>query len=310
MSIVSKSLQLWGLDAAKVTFIAARENNVYRVDHTCGSFALRLHRQGHRTNAQLAAELDWMAWVAKSGISVPAPRASLNGSHLQIVDGMQIDVLSWLTGETLDAVLPGLGEGARKQIFRDLGQDLATLHIASDAWREAATCARPDWDEDGLLGDAPLWGRFWENPELSGEEFNLLCTFREKAKIALDATSKTLDYGLIHADLVPANVMVDQNRLHFIDFDDGGFGYRIFDIATALIKHIYAPDYSALRSCFLEGYSSRRELNFDAFDLFMALRASTYVGWNITRFDEDQSGNRNQRFIKASIDLASKYLGA
>ena len=48
-----------------------------------GAFTLRLHRKGYRTDAQLAAELDWMAWLDGSGLSVPAPVSSLAGPHLR-----------------------------------------------------------------------------------------------------------------------------------------------------------------------------------------------------------------------------------
>jgi Ser/Thr protein kinase RdoA (MazF antagonist) len=308
MNVARKALPLWGLDAADVTLIAARENSVYRVDHATGRFALRLHRPGYRTDEQLAAELEWMAWIARSGLSLPVPRASVNGSLLQIVEGVQIDVLSWLSGETLDAMLTTTDDGERSQLSHGLGRNMAKLHTASDAWPGATACERPAWDVDGLLGDAPLWDRFWENPGLSAGERDLLCTFRAEARSVLEATSETLDYGLIHADLVPANVMVDQGKLHFIDFDDGGFGFRLFDVATALFKHRALSDFHCLKSAMIEGYRSQRPLDTANLDLFLALRAMTYVGWNITRFDEDSTRSRNARFIAQAVELSAAYL--
>jgi Ser/Thr protein kinase RdoA (MazF antagonist) len=100
MTTAEKALPLWGLEGAEITLIAARENSVYRLDHPTGQFALRLHRVGYRTDAQLTAELDWMAWVAQSGLSLPTPRMSLSGSHLRIVDDIQVDVLGGLEAGT------------------------------------------------------------------------------------------------------------------------------------------------------------------------------------------------------------------
>ena len=53
-----------------------------------------------------------------------------------------------------------------------------------------------------------------------------------------------------------------------IDFDDGGFGFRLFDIATALIKHRVEPDFTDLRAALIEGYHSQRTLDVGALEFF------------------------------------------
>jgi Ser/Thr protein kinase RdoA (MazF antagonist) len=131
---------------------------------------------------------------------------------------------------------------------------------------------------------------------------------RDKANIELANLEATIDYGLIHADLVPANVMVDGGTLQMIDFDDGGFGFRLFDIATALLKHLDAPDYPALRAALVKGYTSARPIDLTALDLFIVLRSATYVGWNITRMHEDDGADRNTRFINTTKRLSLAYL--
>lgn len=308
MTDPKKALPLWGLDGARVDLVAARENAVYRVDRSTGTFALRLHRKGYRTDGELASELDWMAWLDHSNLSVPAPIASIKGPHLQHLDEVQVDVLTWLNGETLDTALPTLGPGARHDVFRKLGQTMAKLHAASDQWPNAQTCDRPSWDLNGLLGERPLWDRFWDNPDLTADQKSRLIAFRAKAANDLRQQTPNLDYGLIHADLVPANVMIEGQSLHVIDFDDGGFGFRLFEAATALLKHRAAPDYPALRDALIDGYRSLRPLDTTYLPLFLALRATTYVGWNITRADEDPTGARNARFITQADDLVTEYL--
>ena len=192
----------------------------------------------------------------------------------------------------------------RNATFNQFGLEIARLHEVSDSWIGAKTCDRPSWNLSGLIGEMPLWGRFWENPELTAKERTLLVEFRNFANNKLDALSAKLDYGLIHADLVPANVMVDGNAIRFIDFDDGGFGYRLFEIATALLKLQDEPDYHVLKTALLAGYKSLRDLDTEALDLFLALRAMTYVGWNISRQNEDEIGKRNARFIAKATELA------
>lgn len=310
MTVLETALGLWGLQDGTATLIAARENAVYRVDHPNGPGALRLHRRGYRTDAQLTAELDWMAAVAKAGLCVPTPQPSCDGPYLRTIDGIQVDMLSWLPGVTLEQALPSLDRQDRARTFHQLGAEMAKLHLASDAWPGASACARPAWDADGLVGDAPLWGCFWDNPGLTTPEHDMFQHFRTEARQDLAARAATLDYGLIHADLVPANVMCDGPRLHLIDFDDGGFGYRLFDVATALLKHHSAPDFEMLQDALIEGYSAQRPLDVAPLGLFLALRAATYVGWNIQRAAEDGEGTRNARFIAQAAEMMRLYLNS
>ncbi len=305
-AVVEKALGLWGFERAEYALVAARENAVYKVTVGTETYALRLHRCGYRTDAELRSELEWMDAVSKGGIKVPTPIRSTTQAMLHVIDGVQVDVLTWLSGSTMDHTLNG--QTNRADLFERLGKDMARLHAVSDAWALPDGFNRCAWDSAGLLGDAPLWDRFWENPDLSPDEQTLFIAMRDKAAAELTQVEATLDYGLIHADLVAANVMVDGSALQLIDFDDGGFGFRLFDIATALLKHLDAPDYPALRAALIRGYTSVRPIDLSKLDLFMMLRAATYVGWNMTRMGEDGGAGRNARFIATTKRLAIAYL--
>lgn len=305
-AIVEQALDLWGLHGATYSLVAARENAVFKITTGTDNYALRLHRAGYRTDAELRSELHWMHAVAEGGIKVPAPIPAPSRALLHVIDGVQVDVLTWLSGSTMDQALNG--HPNRADLFERLGKDMARLHTISDALPLPDGFTRCSWDRDGLLGDAPLWDRFWDNPDLSPHEQTLFLTLRQKADTELATLEATLDYGLIHADLVAANVMVDGDAVKMIDFDDGGFGFRLFDIATALLKHLDAPDYPALRAALIKGYTSERAIDLAALDLFMMLRAATYVGWNIIRLHEDGGAARNARFINTTKHLALAYL--
>ncbi|MXY33772.1 MAG: phosphotransferase [Boseongicola sp. SB0676_bin_33] len=306
--IVEEALCQWGMSGARYKLVASRENAVYEVLDARGRFALRLHRQGYRSDAELRSELAWMAAVAEGGLSVPSPALTVGGECLAHIDGMQVDVLTWLRGRTLDDALAKCAREIRRSLFFALGREMALLHQVSDAWDPPQFFERVHWDRDGLLGRAPLWDRFWENPELTASDRGLAERFRRAASDRLEEIEPTLDYGLVHADLVPGNVLVDSNVLRLIDFDDGGFGYRLFDVATALLKHMPMADYPRFRIGMIEGYHSIRPLDVAELDLFLALRSATYVGWNITRIGEADGAARNRRFIDLFRSLARKCL--
>lgn len=185
---------------------------------------------------------------------------------------------------------------------------MAKLHQLSDAWQRPPDFVRCSWDREGLLGETPLWGRFWDNPTLTPDDRQLFVRVRKMANAQLLQMENQLDFGLIHADLVRENIMIDNEELHLIDFDDGGFGFRLFELATTLLKNKNEPDYPSLRNALLEGYRSVRHIDTSMLSLFMLLRATTYVGWIMSRMDNQESRLRNERFINTARQVAMTYL--
>ena len=114
MNTAEKALTFWGLGEATVILVAARENKVFCVNNDQHCYALRLHRKGYRTNSELLAELDWMAMLDRAGLSVPTPIAGLDGSYLQIVDGVQVGTV---VNGTLGHGMVALGSGFHSAYF-------------------------------------------------------------------------------------------------------------------------------------------------------------------------------------------------
>ena len=228
---------------------------------------------------------------------------SSSGRYLEVVDDLQVDVLQWLPGTTLKEQLDTDPE-ARKDIINQLGKVAAQFHEACDRWNPPVKFDRPAWNAEGLVGQSPLWGRFWENPGLELTDRSLFESFQEYAFDEVQSRAADLDYGLIHADLLGENVLLEGDRFHFIDFDDGGWGFRIFELTTVLIRQIDAPDYEALKQALFEGYRSVRPLDTKLFDLFLALRATSYIGWIADRQDLHDANER----LETSTQLARKLI--
>lgn len=296
-AIVQSARKQWGLGNAPITLIAARENHVYQVDFNDQRFALRLHRQGYRTQAEIHSELLWMDMLANNGMPVPKPVDALDGTCVRSIDGVTVDMLSWIDGEPLSELKPTL------TLYRQLGQLLANMHLLADKWKAASGLSRPVWD---LTGSNPAWGRYWENPQLTATQQSRFIAFRLSASLDIDAL-QTPDVGLIHADLVPDNVLVNKGQLHPIDFDDGGFGHRMFDIATVTLRSRRINNNTDFAGATLQGYGELRTIDHGTLPLFEALRACSYVGWNITRINEAGGEARNGRFIAEAIKAVDRY---
>lgn len=306
MSDVRNVLALWGMANAAVEFVAGRENRVYRVTAAQGDFALRIKRPGYRDSQELLSELDWLAAMDRAGLHVPRPLPSLSGQMLEPCGWGFADMVGWLPGRPLGQSRSLLQVQDRAGTFHAIGAEMARLHIACDGWQRPKGFRRCHWDIDGLLGEAPVWGRFWDNPTLDVGTRALFARMRNVARGALAGAA--LDHGLIHADLVRENLLLDGPLVRMIDFDDGGFGYRLFDLATLLLKTLDEPDYPALRAALITGYHSLRVLDLALLDLFIALRAVTYVGWIVPRMTEDGGPARNTRFVVQAVGLCAAYL--
>ncbi len=300
--MIEAALALWGLSGQRTTLVAERENQVYRVE-TSPPLALRIHRRGMRSQAELLSELDWMAALQARGLSVPRPIPALDGALSHQVQGQIVDVLGWLDGVpmgTAGRLNPAVdGPSA----YRALGQAMAELHLKSDDWTPPPQFRRHAWDLDGLLGEAPLWGRFWENPRLTPADAALMTRARAVARDRLAALQNP-DYGLIHADLVQENVLIGPGGPHLIDFDDGGFGYRLFDMATVLNFILREPDPAPLQQAFTQGYLAARPIDLTDLPLFQTLRALTYLGWIVPRLAEPGAEARQTRFLTLARRMA------
>ncbi|SMH41691.1 phosphotransferase enzyme family protein [Maritimibacter sp. HL-12] len=285
MSEIDEALALFGGRAARL--VSERENAVYEADLPGGRAAVRLHRPGYQTEAAIHSELDWMRALTSAGVAVPEPLAG----PVVLSTGRVATAVAWVAGAPLGEGGTPLGGDLATQTarFRAVGRAVADLHNASDGLRLGAGFTRHAWDAEGLLGEAPLWGRFWESPALNAEERALVDAARDRARGMLEAfAARGGDYGLIHADVLRENVLFHGDKAMLIDFDDAGWGFRLYDLATFMTQNEDEPDAEALRDAALQGYRELRELapaDAARLPLFVLLRRFASMGWIVPRAD-------------------------
>ena len=275
--------------------IGARENAVFEITTPDGRAALRLHRQGYQNPDAIRSELWWCAALADAGVAVPRPMAAINGGLLvTLPDGRLASAIRWQDGQPLGATGVPLSDPVLVVLDRHhaLGRLLAQLHDATDRLTLPPDFIRPRWDLAGLLGDAPLWGRFWEHPVATPAQAARLRQVRDWLKAELAAFPER-DLGLIHADVLRENVLVNDRSLWLIDFDDSGFGYRGYDLGTAMLGNVAEPAYAEIRGALIEGYATLRPIGRDTVELFTLMRACASVGWTIPRLAADDPIHRS-----------------
>lgn len=262
--------------------IRDRENHVFEMHTPQGRAALRLHRAGYQSPEAIRSELWWCAALAESGLPVPAALPARDGVLLvPLSDGRHASVIAWMEGEALgEAAMPNPRPLSQVlELYHALGALLARVHKATDSLTLPPGFTRPSWDLAGLVGDDPLWGRFWEHPAATPDQRDMLVRARDALRGHL-----TGDIGLIHADVLRENVLVNGRSLSLIDFDDSGFGFRLHDLGTALLQTAEHPEHPLLRDALMAGYGTSDVSMVEAFTLARSLAS---VGWTMPRLSPD-----------------------
>ena len=316
-----EALASWGWSEARLRLIKHRENAVFEASRQGEQRALRLHRQGYHGDAELHSELLWLKALAEAGLRVPEAVPDQRGNlfirrEFAGLDGpVQVDVFQWVNGQQLGSVEAGVEPGAPDvaQTWRTIGELAAQVHNQASAWTPPEGFVRHAWDENGVAGKQPIWGRFWEHPALTGEERALMERIRKRLRGDLAAVDKHPGrYSMIHADFALENIMVDGDTISLIDFDDAGFGWHLFELVTA-VHFITAEDYyPAAREALIEGYRNARPFPdelLELWPLFELARATTYLGWVESRPDTETARNLTPMLIESACELAEAFLG-
>ena len=91
------------------------------------------------------------------------------------------------------------------------------------------------WTYDTIIGEHAAWGDWRAFPDMTPEAENILSEVSRIIKRRLEryGTNEN-NFGLIHADLRLANLLIEGDQIKVIDFDDCGFGWHLHDLASAL----------------------------------------------------------------------------
>jgi Ser/Thr protein kinase RdoA (MazF antagonist) len=295
-------------ERSRLTLLNFRENAVFRVDHAASGtpYVIRVHRDGYQTRDSIRSELAWMRALRDAGVHTPASLAGVDGDTVQTVSVDAVpgprhcDVLSWVEGAHL-------GTASGEETYRLLGETNARIHRQVKRWTSPPGFTRQAWDEDGMLGLDPLWGRFADLEALSAERRTLM---RRASDLVLERVrrfGKGRDrFGLIHADFMPENVLVQNGVPYVIDFDDCGFGWFLYDPATTLAWSTADPEFERIGGAWLEGYRSVEPLpdaDWRELPTFIMARFLVGLGWMHTRRETPMA----QAFTSMIVELACAH---
>ncbi|MEM7070630.1 MAG: phosphotransferase [Pseudomonadota bacterium] len=313
--LAEKSLSLWSDVPSKATIslLNIAENMTYLVEAKSGYKAiLRIHREHYHSEDEIYSELMWMeALKTDTCLKIPAIYKGRNG---RLVQSNQIEALETSRFMVLFQFIEGQ-QPTQNNIpsFEALGKITAMTHAHSQNWQKPTNFRRKRWDLDTILGPNAIWGNWRDAPGVDASIMSILEEVERVIKKRLNAFGYGGErFGLIHADTRLANLLVNDDQTHLIDFDDCGFGWYMYDFATSVSFMEDDTRLEQLKQSWINGYRTIKDLpNEDIMqiDSLIILRRLALLAWIGSRFKEATEAQAfADAFAKNSASLAKIYL--
>lgn len=311
------ALDRYGLDPdSTVLLINVSENWTYRIDEpaTGRTFALRVHRPGYHTAQEIASELDWIdALRHDDAVETAHAVACSDGSRVTQLETLELGarnvvLFEWISGEMPQPEGKDLLRG-----FRTLGAVSAGMHRQAQRWQRPRSFRRFSWDYDTTLGESGHWGRWQDGLGMGREELDVLGRLDAMIRRRLEAYGREPGrFGLVHADIRLANLLVDGHHVRVIDFDDCGFSWFMYDFATTVSFFEDHPQVPELKDAWVDGYRTIAPLDpadEAELDTFVMLRRLLLVAWIGSHHEfATEAAELGAGFTVGSCSLAEQYL--
>lgn len=313
---IRQALPAWSLSPqAGISLLNVSENATFRLDDPVEGRALvlRVHRLGYHADDEIRSELAWIEALRQAGVvETPAPLPGRDGALVQrLASPSGLPARSAVAFEfapgrepVADADLPGW--------FGKLGGLTARMHAHSRAWSLPSGFRRKTWDFDAMFGERAYWGPWRAGVGLDAAGTALLGRALDLIRARLERFGRTPErFGLIHADLRLANLLVDEPHLRVIDFDDCGLSWRLYDFAAAVSFFEHEPIVDDLREAWVEGYRAVAPLPAeDAAELpvFIAVRRFLLVAWIASHPEVPIARELGAGYTAGALEMAERLL--
>lgn len=300
---------------ADLRLLHLSENATYLVTDGETQSILRVHRENYHRPHEIESELDWLAALRTgSAVTVPTVLPTRDGRRLVTVEVNEtprhVVHFDMIAGSEPDEETLTLDD------FHIVGRITAALHDHSQQWTPPAGFRRFSWDWEHSLGAQPRWGRWLDAQGVGTGERQVLARAQELLHRRLSEYGAGPErFGLIHADLRLANLLVDpaSSAITLIDFDDCGFGWYFYDFATVVSFIEDDPRLPEWQESWVTGYRSHRELpaaDEDMLASFVLLRRLLLLAWMGTHSHSKESATKARSYPAGSCALAERYLSS
>ena len=257
--VAQAALRHYALQAPHPVFLQHNAGITYRVEtpELAERFLLKIHAPvGSGSQPPLdvvEAQMRWLSWLDhQAALAVQAPLPNRAGALVTwladpaIPEPVVCTLQRWLEGELVN------GDFTLAQLER-VGAMMATLHRVGGHSPEALTDALPQFDATALTDWTSKLGAAVPLGLLSPGDGELIAQACEHLRRWLsDSAGQAGRWGPIHGDLHHANILLDGDAVHPIDFDGVVVAPYALDLGT-MLYHIHYQGAAAQRAL-INGY--------------------------------------------------------
>lgn len=286
------------------------ENATFVIYTSHSKYALRIHRPNYHSKENINSELLWLEALNNEGISVPEPIANQNNEYvLTLCCAPNIErhavLFHWVQGDmpTTDV---------DPQAFKQLGSITAQLHQHSKIWKRPEQFNRIVWNHETMIGSEGHWGNWASVNSLTATDKMVIQETVSQIGHQLNQLDKSPQYyGLIHADLRLTNLLLKNNQVGVIDFDDCGLSWFMHDLAAALSFNEHLPNAPEWVDQWLNGYEKNAhisQLEYALIPSFIMQRRIQMLAWTGSHAYTEMTKSLGNEWVNETIRLCKQYL--
>ncbi|MDC7225091.1 MAG: serine/threonine protein kinase [Spirochaetales bacterium] len=248
------------------------ENRVYDLGLEDGSHVVaKFYRPGRWTREQIEEEHRFLALLDREEIPVCSPREFPGGGTINEAEGIYYALWPRTGGRQVDEF--------NEEQLKMLGRYLGRIHLAGE---QIPFRHRPRLNLKRMV-EEPI--AIVETTEAENSLKERFARLARQTGERYEELSRGIEQISLHGDCHTGNLLNDENRFFFLDFDDALTGPAVQDIWMLL----GGDDYAQRLELLLEGYETfrpfdRRELKL--IEPLRALRMIYYVGWVAKRHED------------------------
>ncbi|MCK5130291.1 MAG: phosphotransferase, partial [Clostridiales bacterium] len=221
---------------------------------------------------------------AKSDLVVPEVIYSKSNQGVTIITSDYTDipkrviVYKWLEGKQLN-------DKETDALYYQVGQMMATLHKVTDGEEVPDELTPMKWDRVYYFTDEEIvYKDKAYRDKTSDETIAIMDKTIALLDNALSEYYKKPNVQLVHGDMNPYNVLLKDEEMWLLDFEDALLGYPIHDSAIMLYYYKYDDnfDYEKVKKTVLDGYSSvsgSQDFTDYDIDLFILARRVNFLNY-------------------------------
>jgi len=249
-TILQEAMRRYCITNDRIHTLDAFESFIYEFERDSHAYILRIGHSFRRSESLVLGEVDWINYLAESGVSVAKAILSESGKLVEVIEDQ------WGGTFLVTAFVKAQGQAPwdlwTPELYESYGEMIGRIHTLSKNYQPGQVAwKRPDWNHDIF----EFVERYLpESESIAKKKYKDVC--RHVNTLPKNRES----YGLTHQDAHGNNLFVDKmGQITLFDFDECAYNWFINDIAVVLFYNVQdAEDWHAFTeefmSHFLRGY--------------------------------------------------------